>query len=118
MIRIIQVSWVLWVAISSQSALASDESAGVACPPLMPAELTKLGQDRVLIIGAHKWYLHDLFELPNTLGNHIPLDLSVNDMLETKTITYVGQLDSRTCQYNIVTKKDRNAHVTFKLMGD
>jgi hypothetical protein len=97
---------------------AEQEPPTSKCPILTAKDIKTLTSDRILKNGPHTWYLHDMFDLPETLGNHIPLDLSVQDVLTTKEIEFKEQLDARECEYKAVLGNGRHAHLTFRLMGD
>lgn len=115
--KIFSCAGLLWLLMSHFVFANELEKESVKCPEITPAEMKALN-GHVLASGAHKWYLHDMFELPDTLGSHVPTDISIQDVMGAKTISFFGQLDPRTCQYKIMLEKNHKATVTFKLMGD
>jgi hypothetical protein len=116
--RILSTTCALFLVAHVGCYAAEPEKPPVQCPQLTPQDISLLGQDRILKQGDHKWYMHDMFELNETLGSHVPLDLTVNDVLKTTSIAFKGELEPHTCQYKIEIKPDRKANVTFKLMGE
>lgn len=115
----IKIKYFLLISILCSSELKAEQiKQASACPEITADELKNLNGGHVLTIGAHRWYLHDLFELPENLGSHIPLDLTITDVMKAKQVSYFGQLDSHTCQYKIVMEKERKANLTLKLMGE
>jgi hypothetical protein len=88
------------------------------CPGLKVEDLKRLKGEHILESGGHKWYLNGMFYLPDTLGNHIPLDLTIEDVMNVKDITFATQLDQHTCQFKASVANDHKITMTFKLMGE
>ncbi len=93
-------------------------SAENSCPGLKVEDLKRLKGEHILEVGGHKWYLNGMFYLPDTLGNHVPLDLTIEDVMNAKDITFATQLDPHTCQFKALVSNDHKITVTFKLMGE
>jgi hypothetical protein len=104
--KILILSTFLWIGIYGRGQAESNLH---KCPELNPVDLQQLQGGRLLHKDPHKWYLHDMFEMTDKSGSPIPIELSVDDVMQAKSVNFLEQLDSRTCQYTIVIEKDTPA---------
>lgn|GEM_PF-3907038 len=104
----------------SANSYSTEEKFAVACPIFKTEELKSMGPNHIVTSGGHKWYVQDVFDFELQEGRviNMPLGLTADDLVKTKEVSLLDQLDSHTCQYKLELESGRQAKVTFKLVGD
>lgn len=115
---ILQYTWLAGILISSNGLASGGGQEINKCPELTIEHIKETGKNRILNAEGHKWYMLHFYEAQESLGNHVPLEMTVADLKNTIKIHFLGELERGTCRYKLLLEKHKHANVTYKMMGE